>query len=113
MAVTHLDQAEHEEHHPSAATYIKVAVFLLVMTMVEVAAFYIEPLRILGLLAPILLALSAVKFVTVGGYYMHLKMDHKLFTVFFIAGIALAMVVILTSMALFGDLFESGKPVKS
>jgi len=100
-----------EEHHPTASLYLKIAAWLFFLTVLEVAAFYIEPLRILDLLAPILLVLSAVKFATVGGYYMHLKMDHKLFMVFFGAGLALAATVILAMMALFGELTQPGKPI--
>jgi len=102
-----------EEHHPTARLYITVAAFLFVMTILEVAAFYIEPLRVLELLAPILLILSIVKFITVGGYYMHLKMDHKLFMVFFVAGVTLAITVIIALMALFGEVLQPGKPIRS
>src|SRR5581483_4765537 len=84
-----------EEHHPSESGYIRVAIALFLFTTIEVAAFYIEPLRILDLLAPILLLLSAIKFATVGGWYMHLKFDSKVL------------------MALFGELFEPGKPINS
>lgn len=111
MAASHL--AAEEEHHPSAAGYLKVAVFLFVFTMIEVAVYYIEPIRVLDLLAPILLVLSAVKFCGIGGWYMHLKMDHKMFFVFFAAGVCLAMGLILTLMALFGEVLEPGKPIKS
>ena len=109
-AATHLAT---EEHHPTARTYLYVAAFLFVMTAFEVAAFYIEALRLLGLLATVLLILSAIKFVTIGGFYMHIKMDHKLFMVFFGAGLACAGMMILALMALFSEFTQSGHPVQS
>ena len=102
-----------EEHHPTARTYLQVAGFLLVVTILEVAVYYIEGLRTAELLAPILLALSIVKFATIGGFYMHLKMDHKIFLVFFAAGVALAATVTIALMSLFGELTASGKPIQS
>src|SRR5581483_1013224 len=97
----------------SAAGYIKVAVVLFVFTIIEVAVYYIEPIRVLDLLAPVLLFLSVLKFCGIGAWYMHLKMDHKVFFVFFAAGAFLAMGLILTIMALFGEVLEPGKPIKS
>ncbi|HLY68027.1 MAG TPA: c-type cytochrome, partial [Chloroflexota bacterium] len=102
-----------EEHHPPASGYVKVAFVLVVFTAIEVAVYYIEPLRVLDLLAPILLVLSVLKFCGIGGWYMHLKMDHKLFFVFFAAGVCLAGTVIIALMSLFGELTESGKPIQS
>jgi len=102
-----------EEHHPGAAGYAKVAVVLFILTMFEVAVYYIEPLRMLDLLAPMLLVLSILKFCGIGGWYMHLKMDHKIFVVFFAAGVALAGTVVIVLMSLFGELTEPGKPIQS
>jgi len=110
MAATHVQE---EEHHPSASEYAKVATVLFTLTIFEVAVYYIEPLRVLDLLAPILLVLSAIKFCGIGGWYMHLKMDHKIFFTFFAAGVVLATTVILVLMALFGELLEPGKPIRS
>ena len=110
MAASHLQT---EEHHPSASLYAKVATVLFILTIFEVAVYYIEPLRALDLLAPILLVLSALKFCGIGGWYMHLKMDHKLFFTFFAAGVALAGTIILALMTLFGELLGPGHPIKS
>ena len=71
----------HESSHPTPMTYIVIAVILTVITTVEVAAVYMEGLR--PLLVPILLVLSAGKFVVVVGFYMHLKFDARLFTTMF------------------------------
>jgi cytochrome c oxidase subunit 2 len=54
---THVQE---EGHHPSASGYAKVAIVLFVLTIFEVAVYYIEPLRVLDLLAPIILVLMAL-----------------------------------------------------
>jgi cytochrome c2 len=110
MAATHLAT---EEHHPGAGGYARVAIVLFAFTMIEVAVYYIEPIRLLDLLAPILLFLSLLKFCGIGGWYMHLKMDSKIFFVFFAAGVTLAGTIILALMTLFGELLDSGKPIES
>ena len=46
--------------------------------------------------------LSIGKFAIVVMYYMHLKFDEKLLTYVFMAGLILAVVVIMWLMALFG-----------
>ncbi len=102
-----------EEHHPSESGYIRVAIALFLFTTIEVIAFYVEPLRLLDLLAPILLLLSAIKFATVGGWYMHLKFDSKIFMVFFGVGLALAATVILLLMTLTSELDRPGKPFQT
>jgi len=110
MAASHLQT---EDHHPSASLYAKVAIVLFTLTIFEVAVYYIQPLRALDLLAPFLLALSALKFFGIGGWYMHLKMDHKIFFTFFAAGVALAATVIIVLMTLFSELLGPGKPIHS
>lgn len=102
-----------EEHHPTAGAYARVAIFLFVVTILEVLVYYIEGLRTAELLAPVLLFLSAVKFATIGGWYMHLKMDHKIFMVFFGLGAVLAGTIVIALMSLFGELTVSGQPIRS
>ena len=82
----------HEAGHPSLGKYVNIAIFLAIITAVEVAIYYIESLE--SILVPTLIILSAVKFVTVIGYFMHLKFDGKLLS--FIFGAAL-----LTSLAVY------------
>lgn len=70
--------AEHDataHEHPSEFTYIKIALILAIITIIEVAIYYVEALR--GVLVPALIALSVVKFIMVVGYFMHLKFDDK------------------------------------
>jgi cytochrome c oxidase subunit 4 len=90
-----------DEHgHPTAKKYLAIAAILTVLTMIEVAVFYIPEMR--PILPPILLVMSALKFAIVAMFYMHLKFDHKLFSWLFVVPMALAAAVILALMLLFG-----------
>ena len=55
--------AEHEDNHPDLRTYVWIAIFLAIVTAVEVAIYYIPAFE--GVLVPALLILSAVKFLYV------------------------------------------------
>src|SRR5215212_6016312 len=92
---------EHESGHPSELVYIKVAAILATITIVEVAIYYIQWMHDKGLLVPVLLALSAVKFATVVGYFMHLKFDDRRLTWIFSAGLVVAFSIIMALYALF------------
>jgi cytochrome c oxidase subunit IV len=95
-----------EHAHPTAATYLRVAAILTVLTVVEVGVFYVPAFH--PLLAPILLVLSAVKFAIVVMFYMHLKMDNKFFTLVFGGPLLLATGVMLGLLFLFGVLTLGG-----
>ena len=97
--------SSHEEStHPTPAVYAKIAVTLALITAAEVAILYIESLR--GLIIPIFVVMSTIKFAMVAMFYMHLKFDNKLFTLFFVSGLALATGVIFALLILFGALGE-------
>jgi cytochrome c oxidase subunit 4 len=80
-----------EHAHPGPAEYIRVAVFLAVVTGIEVVIYYLKGAR--SVLAPALILLSIVKFSMVGLYFMHLKFDTHLFRRVFTLGIILALTV--------------------
>lgn len=85
---------EHGEHeHPSERKYIQIAIILTIITIVEVAIYYIEWMHDSGALVPALFVLSIAKFLTVIGYYMHLKFDAPLFRYMFLAGLIGALAV--------------------
>ncbi|MBM24806.1 MAG: cytochrome C oxidase subunit IV [Chloroflexi bacterium] len=86
--------------HPSPRKYLMVASALVVLTAIEVGIFYVESLG-KGII-PILFILSAFKFALVGMFYMHLRYDSRLFSIFFITGLVLASLVTLALMTLFG-----------
>jgi cytochrome c oxidase subunit 4 len=103
MEHAHADQPHPVEHpHPTAGTYVRVAVILTVLTVIEIGVFYVPAFH--PVLVPVLLSLSAVKFAIVVMFYMHLKMDSKFFTLLFGGPLLLAGVVMLGLMFLFGVL---------
>ena len=69
------------------------------ITAIEVAIFYVTWLG-RGII-PILAILSIVKFALVGMFYMHLRYDARIFTTFFVGGIALALAVVFALIGLF------------
>jgi len=100
--------AEHDEdkQHIGWVKYVVIFGILFVLTAVEVAIFYIEALA--PVLVPTLLILSAAKFVLVVLYYMHLKMDHPIFSRVFWAPFSLAVLVVLGMIVLFKVLPKYG-----
>jgi len=93
-------QAHPEEHeHPSAGTYAKIAVTLVILTALEVAVYYVNSVR--AYLVPMLIVLMIIKFALVAMYYMHLKQDSKLFSGLFIFPIMIAVVIIVALFLLF------------
>ena len=94
--------ALHDEHaHPGELTYIKVAMILAMITVVEVAIYYIQWMHDSGALVPSLIVLSAIQFFMVVSFFMHLKFDHRLLSATFVGGLFLGAAVILAFMALF------------
>jgi cytochrome c oxidase subunit 4 len=90
--------------HPSDLEYVKVALFLAVVTGAEVAASYIDMPMALYLSA--LMVMMIVKFAVVVLWFMHLRFDNRIFRRMFVSGIALAAAVYaaaMVSMQLFGD----------
>jgi cytochrome c oxidase subunit IV len=90
----------HEHEHPSDRKYVQIAIFLTIVTLVEVIIYYIDWMHDSGALVPTLFVLSAAKFVTVVGYYMHLKFDAPLFRQMFIGGLVVSIAVIIAVIIL-------------
>jgi len=87
--------------HPTPAMYWGIALFLAVVTALEVAVPYIpalDPVRV-----PLLLIMAVIKFGTVVAFFMHLRYDKKLYRTLFLFGvigaIPLFLVVLLTMHA--------------
>ena len=93
-----------EKEHPTWSTYWKVAVILTLITAVEVWIYYIPSFVASRLFVPALLIMSAVKFVTVVLFYMHLRYDHKLFRALFTGPLIIAAFTLIGLMFLFGKL---------
>ena len=91
----------HVEEHPTWSTYWKVALILTIITAVEVSAYYIPAGENSWVYVPRMLVMSAVKFVIVVAYYMHLKYDHKLFRALFTGPVIVAGVILVGFLFLF------------
>jgi cytochrome c oxidase subunit 4 len=88
-----------EQAHASTGTYLRIAAVLVIITLIEVGVFYVPVFQ--GLLVPILLVLSALKFALVVMFYMHLKFDSKFFTFLFGGPLLLALLVVIGLLLLF------------
>jgi cytochrome c oxidase subunit 4 len=97
----HIDTADdHAEHGLSDLGYIKVAIFLAIVTAIEVAISYmVDDLGALFL--PLLIGLMLLKFFMVILYFMHLKFDSKLFSLLFYLGLGLAVGVYAVALMTF------------
>jgi cytochrome c oxidase subunit 4 len=93
-----------KHEHPTWSTYWKVALVLTLITVVEVWIYYIPAFVASRLFVPVLLFMSAVKFVTVVLFYMHLRYDHKLFRALFTGPLIIAMITLVGLLFLFGKL---------
>lgn len=82
----------HDEHaHPSLQAYVRIAIILAIITAIEVAIYYIPAMQ--DVLVPALVVLSAIKFVMVVGYFMHLKFDDSLLTFIFGAAFIVSIII--------------------
>ena len=99
--------AEHHhahDHHPGWKTYVVVGIILTIITAVEVSAYYIPAWENSKIYVPSMLIMSAVKFVIVVMFYMHLKYDHRLFRALFTGPFIIAATTLIGLMFLFGKL---------
>jgi cytochrome c oxidase subunit 4 len=92
--------------HATVATYIKVAVVLTAVTVIEVAATYIRALT--PILIPALLVLSLAKFSLVVMFFMHLRYDSRVLSVLFVGPMLVAVAIILALIALIGAAMYHG-----
>ena len=90
----------HGDHsHPTPKTYAKIAVILCAITAVEFVCYYIQSIR--GILVPLLIVLSGIKFALVAMFYMHLKFDHNVFTRLLLVGMFIGVGVVMSLFVLF------------
>lgn len=92
--------------HASTATYAKVAGILAAVTLIEFLVLYIRALT--PILVPLLLVLSAGKFLLVVLFFMHLRYDSRVLTWLFVGplviatGLAVALLTMPGEFLLFG-----------
>lgn len=98
------DSAHAEHYHPTWKEYKWVALVLTLITIAEVWAYYIPELVASRVFVPGLLIMSAVKFVIVVMYYMHLKYDHKIFRALFTGPLVVAIITIIGLLFLFSKI---------
>lgn len=94
------DQDPALEHGATDRSYVMVAIFLAVMTALEVVCSYTE-----DHLGPfydwVLIVLMSIKFFTVALYFMHLKYDQKMARYVFFFGLSVAGVVYVAALGTF------------
>lgn len=80
-----------EHTHPGPAEYVRVAGVLAIITLAEVALYYLKiPPTVLVVT---LLVLSGMKFFLVAMWFMHLRFDAPIFRRLFVMGIVLSLIV--------------------
>ena len=101
--------AAHAAGHPAAGprTYLVIAAFLLILTVMEVAVFYIPGLA--RVLVPLLLVMAAAKFALVALFYMHLRFDHVWFSYLFVAPFLIMIGLAVALLFLFGIVGGGGR----
>ena len=84
------DSDAHESHDVTDRQYIIIALLLAVLTGAEVIVSYLD---IGSWLIPTLLVMMSIKFLTIVGYFMHLKFDSAIFKGVFYTGLFLAVIL--------------------
>jgi cytochrome c oxidase subunit IV len=85
------DADQEHQYHPGVKEYVEIGVILAVVTAIEVALFFAPIPREITI--PALLLLTAIKFVLVAMWFMHLRFDHRLLSRVFVTGMVLAAVI--------------------
>jgi len=88
------------EGHPTASTYVTVGLILSVITVFEVIVYYVDALS--GALLGILMSLSALKFLLVVLWFMHLRFDSPVFSILFAGGLTLVAALLFVVLASLG-----------
>ncbi len=99
--MSHAEHAEHaipEQHGLSVRQYLMIGAILTVITILELIVSYTD---IGDLMVPLLLFMSAVKFIIVVAYFMHLRFDSPLFARMFAGSFFLALAILIAFLGLF------------
>ena len=88
-----------EHSHPTRDVYLRVAIVLVILTVLEVGVFYVPAFH--PVLVPVLVVLSTAKFTLVVMFYMHLKFDNRFFTFLFGGPLLLALAVVIGLLFIF------------
>jgi cytochrome c oxidase subunit IV len=93
--------------HATVWTYIKVALVLTGVTILEVGSTYIRQLT--PIIVPLLIVMSAAKFALVVLFFMHLRYDSRVLTLLFCGPLLLASGIVLALMTLPGAFLVFGR----
>jgi cytochrome c oxidase subunit 4 len=96
-----------EPGHASVTTYVRVAVVLSIITALEVGVIYIRQLT--PILVPLLLVMSAAKFLLVVLFFMHLRYDSRVLTTLFAGPLVIATALAVALMTLTGVFLVFGR----
>ena len=108
MSAPAASTSDHGHHEPSKFhIYIQIAMILAVITGTEVVLVYMPIVKWLVVTA--LVVLSAVKFMFVIFFFMHLRWDKVFCTILFFIGLILAGGTMWALLHLFGA--EASKPL--
>ena len=88
--------------HPKPADYVRIALILFAITAAEVTVTYIDALD--SARAPMLLVMSAAKFLLVVGWFMHLRYDRPAYRNLFLIGLILTPILFGAVLFSFGVL---------
>lgn len=99
-----VDEEPQEASHIGPKQYWLIAIFLGVVTGIEVGVTYIDALKG-GWLIALLLVLAAIKFFTVVGWYMHLKYEAFTLSAVFYFGLIGAILLFIALLLSFRALF--------
>ena len=84
--------SDHDDaYHPGPGEYIQIGIILAVLTGLEVALYFLEIDAVIA--TPALLVLTAMKFLLVVLWFMHLRFDNPVFRRLFVFGTVLAFAV--------------------
>jgi len=89
-------------HHPGVGIYLMVAVFLVVLTGMEITVFYVPALK--TVIVPVLMILAAAKFALIAMFFMHLKYDSWTLSGIFIFPLVIAALLSASLLMLFAYL---------
>jgi len=104
--------AEHaEEAHAGPKTYTIILAILAVVTLLEVATYFIPWFQThTTVLFWTLSVMSVAKFALVVGYYMHLRYDAEYYRRVFVVPLLIAIVMVVLVTVLTGTKFLLARP---
>jgi len=108
-AITATPATEANNAHSKFHTFVQIAMVLSVITGIEIVLVYLPFAK--WLIVSALVVLSAVKFLFVIFYFMHLRWDKVFCTILFFIGLVLAIGTVAALLALFGS--EASVPLTS